>query len=65
MKRTWIMCWLAEIHDLVRRNTHQPQVRQKLNYDRSIQARAYQPGDLVWVFCRYVPQKGAPKLMRA
>ena len=26
---------------------------------------AHQPSDLVWVFCRYVPQKGSPKLMRA
>ena len=51
-----------KIHDLVRRNTHQAQSRQKLKYDRAIQARAYQPGDLV---CRYVPQKGSPKLMRA
>ena len=54
-----------EIHDLVRRNTHQAQLRQKLIYDRAIQAGAYQPGELVWVFCRYVPQKGSPKLMRA
>ena len=54
-----------EIHDLVRRNTHQAQLRQKLKYDRAIQARVYQPGELVWVFCRYVPQKGSPKLMRA
>ena len=54
-----------EIHDLVRRNTHQAQLRQKLKYDHAIQARAYQPGELVWVFCRYVPQKGSPELMRA
>ena len=54
-----------EIHDLVRRNTHQAQLRQKLKYDRAIRARAYQPGELVWVFCRYVSQKGSPKLMRA
>ena len=54
-----------EIHDLVRRNTHQAQLRQKLKYDRAIQARAYQPGELVLIFCRYVPQKGSPKLMRA
>ena len=54
-----------EIHDLVRRNTHQAQLRQKLKYHRAIQARAYQPGELVWVFCRYVPQKGSPKLMHA
>ena len=54
-----------EIHDLVQRNTHQAQLRQKLKYDRAIQARAYKPGELVWIFCRYVPQKGSPKLMRA
>ena len=54
-----------KIHDLVRRNTHQAELRQKLKYDRAIQVRAYQPGELVWVFCRYVPQKGSPKLMPA
>ena len=54
-----------EIYDLVRRNTHQAQSRQKLKFDHAFQARAYPPGDLVWVFCRYVPQKGSPKLMRA
>ena len=54
-----------EIHDLVRRNTHQAQLRQKLKNDRAIRARAYHPGELVWVFCRYVPQKGSPKVMRA
>ena len=54
-----------EIHDLVRRNTHQAQLRQKLKYDRTIRAKAYAKGDLVWVFCRYVPQKSSPKLMRA
>ena len=54
-----------EIHDLVRRNTHQAQLRQKLKYDRAIRAKTYAKGNLVWVFCRYVPQKGSPKLMRA
>ena len=56
---------LQEIHNLVGRNTHQAQLRQKLKYDSAIQAKAFKPGDLVWVFCRYVPQKGSPKLMRA
>ena len=60
-----VLARVQEIHDLVRRNTHQAQLRQKLKYDRAIQAKAYNPGDLVWVFCRYVPQKGSPKLMRA
>ena len=50
-----------EIHDLVRRNTHQAQLRQKLKYDRTIRARAYRPGELVWVFCRYVPPKRFPQ----
>ena len=54
-----------EIHDLVRRNTHQAQLRQKPKFDRAIRAKAYAKGDLVWVFSRYVPQKGSPKLMRA
>ena len=54
-----------EIHDLVRRNTLQAQLRQKPKYDRAIRAKAYRKGDLVWVFCRYVPQKGSPKHMRA
>ena len=52
-------------HDLVRRNTHQSHLRQKLKYDRVIRAKAYQAGELVWVFCRYVRQKGSRKLIRA
>ena len=54
-----------EIHDLVRRNTHQAQLRQKLKYDRALRAKAYEIGEPVWVFCRYIPQKGSSKLMRA
>ena len=54
-----------EIHDLVRRNAHQAQRRQKLKYDQNIRAKAYSVGEPVWVFCRYIPQKGTPKLMRA
>ena len=61
----YVLARQQEIHDLVRRNTHQAQLRQKLKYDRGIRTRAYQSGELVWVFCRYVPQKGSPKLMRA
>ena len=49
-----------EIHDLVRRNTHQAQLRQKLKYDRAIQARAYQPGELVWVFAATCRKKALP-----
>ena len=53
-----------ENHDLVRRNTHQIQLRQKLKYGRAIRAISlqYRQGDLVWVFCRYLPQKGSPKI---
>ena len=49
----------------MRRNTHQAQLRQKLKYDRAIRAIAFNVGDPVWVFCRYVPQKGSLKLMKA
>ena len=54
-----------EIDDLVRRNTHQAQLRQKSKYDCAIRAKAHTKGDLVCVFCWYVPQKGSPKLLRA
>ena len=60
-----ILARQQEIHDLVRRNTHQAQLPQKLKYDRAIRANAYNVGDPGWVFCRYVPQKGSPKLMKA
>ena len=36
-----ILARQQEIHDLVRRNTHQAQQRQKLKYDRAIRANAY------------------------
>ena len=39
-----------EIHDLVRRNTHQAQLRQNLKFYRTIRARAYGQGDLVGSF---------------
>ena len=60
-----ILARQQEIHDLVRRNTHQAQHRQKLKYDRAIRANAYKLGEPAWVFCRYVPQRGSPKLMKA
>ena len=60
-----ILARQQEIHDLVRRNTHQAQLRQKLKYDRAIRANAYNVGDPGWTFCRYVPQKRSPKLMKA
>ena len=37
------------IHDLVRRKTHQAQLRQKLRYDCAIRAKAYKHDVLVWV----------------
>ena len=60
-----VLAHQQEIHDLVRRNTLQAQLRQKLKYDRATQAKVCAKGDLVWVFCRYVPQKGSPKPLRA
>ena len=36
-----------EIHNLVRRNAHQAQLRQKLKYDRAKRATAYKQGDLL------------------
>ena len=50
-----------DIHDLVCRNTHQAQLCQKLKYDRAKKAKAYKPGDLVWVFCRS-PTKRSPQV---
>ena len=61
----YVIARQQEIHDLVRRNTRQAQKRQKLKYDCAIRAKAYEVGEPVWVFCRYIPQKGSPKLMRA
>ena len=33
-----------EIHELVRRNTYQPQLRQKLKFDRHLKAKAHAVG---------------------
>ena len=54
-----------EIHDLVRRNAHQAQRRQKLKYDENYRAKVHSVGEHVWVFCCHFPQKGMPKPMRA
>ena len=54
-----------ETLDLIRRNAHQSQRRQKLKYGQNIRAKAYSVGEPLWVFGRYIPQKGTPKLMRA
>ena len=60
-----ILAKQQEIHDLVKRNTHQAQQRPKLKYDRAIRANTYKIDEPVLVLCRYVPQKGSPKLMKA
>ena len=49
-----------EIHDLVRRNTHQAQLRQNLKYDRAIRARAYSRESLSGFFAATCRKK-APK----
>ena len=54
-----------EIQVRLRRNAHQAQRRQKLKYDQNIRAKTYSVDEPSWVFCRYIPQKGTPKLMRA
>ena len=54
-----------EIHELVRRNTHQAQLRQKLKFDRHLKAKAHAVGDAVWVFCHIIPKGGTRKLIRA
>ena len=54
-----------EIHELVRRNTHQAQLRQKLKFDRHLKANAHAVGDAVWVFCHIIPKGGTRKLIRA
>ena len=54
-----------EIHELVRRNTHQAQLQQKLKFDRHLKAKAHAVGDAVWVFCHIIPKGGTRKLMRA
>ena len=54
-----------EIQELVRRNTHQAQLRQKLKFDRHLKAKANAVGDAVWVFCHIIPKGGTRKLIRA
>ena len=52
-----------EIHGLVRRNTHQAQLRQKVTFEpKSKSARL---GDAVWVFCHIIAKGGTRKLIRA
>ena len=52
-----------EIHELVRRNMHQAQVRQKKYFDRRVKGKAFAEGDQVWVFCNVIPKGGSSKLL--
>ena len=54
-----------EIYELVRRNTHQAQIRQKQKFDRHLKAKAHAVGDAVWVFCHIIPKGGTRKLLSA
>ena len=54
-----------ETRELVRRNTHQAQLRQKLKFDRHLKAKAHAVGDAVWVFCHIIPKGGTRKQIRA
>ena len=54
-----------EIHEFVRRNTHQAPVRQKQKFDRHLKAKAHSVGDAVWVFCHIIPKGATRKLLRA
>ena len=54
-----------EIHELVRRNTHQAQLRRKLKIDRHLKSKAHAIGDAVWVFCHIIPKSGTRGLIRA
>ena len=54
-----------EIHELVRRNTHHAQLRQKLKFDCHLKAKAHAVGVAVWVFCHLIPKYGTRKLIRA
>ena len=54
-----------EIHELVRRNTHHAQLRQKLKFDRHLKGKAHAVGDAVWLFCHIIPKEGTRKLIRA
>ena len=49
-----------EIHDLVRRNTHQAQLRQKLKYDRAIRAKAHARRPRLGFLSICTPKKARP-----
>ena len=53
-----------DIQELVRRNTHQAQLGQKLQFDRHLKAKTHAIGDAVWIFCHIIPKGGTRKLIR-
>ena len=58
---------LEEILELLRRNMHQDQLRQKRQLDRGAKGKPFQVGELVWVFCvfcRLIRKGGCTKLLR-
>ena len=55
---------LQETHELVRRNMHQAQLRQKRQFDCGVRGKPFQVDELVWVFCRVIPKGGSAKLLR-
>ena len=54
-----------EIHELIRRNTHQAQVRQNQVFDGHLKAKAYSVGNAVWFVCHILPKGGTRKLFCA
>ena len=60
-----ILARQQKLHELVRRNTHQAQVRQKQKFDRHLKAKVHTVGDSVCVFCHIIPKGGTHKLLGA
>ena len=54
-----------EIHELVRSNTHQAKLREKLKFDRHLKAKAHAVSDSGWVFCHIIPRGSSRNLIRA
>ena len=52
-----------EIHELVRRKTHQAQVRQKQRFNKHLKAKTNALGDAVCVFCHIIPKGCTRKLI--
>ena len=53
---------LHQVHELVRRNTEQAQVRQRRTHDKRVKATQYKVGDYVTVFVNVAPATGMHKL---